>query len=1004
MGDIKNFKPTIKKPVGKLSKNFEKNFDSTMAKYNVKLDEADSLLSEVEQSIKKKIFSLAKMETLVFSDPKLTSVYEQMAENGEEKYGYHYNETIMNMIFNDYILNSPKYLQKYKMAVPKKKKRRDKSGINQLKKAGEETQSKVGEIPKFKPAKNPAYKPEENESTGAASSGAFSPSLGYQQKAVDETTGAGSSGAYAGPAAWSKSGDLSGDFKKSGKGSGRANPIRKPIWQGGSVIAESNYLIETNGFEEFFNMLNEADLSIDSREEKIDFISNNSDAYGNETKNMSNKDINTIDGDMKTHTWDKANLSTMEENNSIDEEAKSKAQQKLFGMAHAVQKGELSPSKVGGAVKKIANTVDPTDVEDFASTKHKGLPEKKKKINEVLSLHDVVEYVSDRNGENVFNMGGDRWQFVNAKYPNGKIDIGVYRYGTDLVYDYSRWQEEMNIQESNINENMKKNIINEARINELIQIAENAQISRTAPNHPLVAKFLEIHPDYTDANWKGISEILEKMEELGESFDDVNFINTVEYMLGTIAPDFLEFINQNKEIPQPNMSEEMNFYQNLDPKQAIEKAGMDYNLAMKQGNQGQAEKIAGNLKSKLSISNYNWQQDPRALEIIGEDSQSMVNPSQMTMANKQQPAGDQPSGLQMGMSSTSGGGSAMEEANEKLFKEINEELEAYSIFHNKLKIMAEERKPSSLIMKDRLGDENKANFKKDLNQSGTKEIIDIQKELQYKDQQTEIGDDPQKLGQDIEDTMIKKTKGQSFENVGDSANDKGNEIPKRNMTSDEQHSVDMMRNGQHSLVYDNKPNQKFEDRMKADMGDKIYDMRQEQMEYKSHQSMYNKDAQPTEPTAVKTTQYDKNKSKWNDENGLSESMITGRYEDLLGKKHIIDFQLKEAVELTTPSDTARQTGLFELDFTGFGNKYISRTENYKVSVNESVDSIISANKFYTNGKEIFVIKNKAQVLNENAKIESKPVVNEQVDKMKHLLGYKPNNFTNTINVKKNRGF
>jgi len=141
------FKPTLKEPMSDQSQKFEKNFDKTMKKHSVKLVETDALLTEKEQSLKKKIFDLSKMEALVFSDPKLTSVYDEMAENGEEKYGYHYNETIMNMIFNDYVLNSPKYLQKYKMAIPKEKKRRDKSGINQLKKAGEEKMSQTG-LPK----------------------------------------------------------------------------------------------------------------------------------------------------------------------------------------------------------------------------------------------------------------------------------------------------------------------------------------------------------------------------------------------------------------------------------------------------------------------------------------------------------------------------------------------------------------------------------------------------------------------------------------------------------------------------------------------------------------------------------------------------------------------------------------------------------------------------------------------------------------------------------------
>jgi hypothetical protein len=36
--------------------------------------------------------------------------------------------------------------------------------------------------------------------------------------------------------------------------------------------------------------------------------------------------------------------------------------------------------------------------------------------------------------------------------------------------------------------------------------------------------------------------------------------------------------------------------------------------------------------------------------------------------------------------------------------------------------------------------------------------------------------------------------------------------------------------------------------------------------------------------------------------------------------------------------------------------------------------------------------------------EVKQPINEQFNKMKHLLGYKPNDFVNTNNVKKNRGF
>jgi uncharacterized protein YcfJ len=57
--------------------------------------------------------------------------------------------------------------------------------------------------------------------------------------------------------------------------------------------------------------------------------------------------------------------------------AESKKQQRFFGQVHAVQKGELSPSEVGPAVRKAARNTDYSDAKDIASTKHKNLPEKK---------------------------------------------------------------------------------------------------------------------------------------------------------------------------------------------------------------------------------------------------------------------------------------------------------------------------------------------------------------------------------------------------------------------------------------------------------------------------------------------------------------------------------------------------------------------------------------------------------------------------------------------------
>ena len=58
--------------------------------------------------------------------------------------------------------------------------------------------------------------------------------------------------------------------------------------------------------------------------------------------------------------------------------SKSKAQQRFMGMVHALNKGEMNPSDASPEVKKVAKSMKKKDAKDFASTKHKGKPNKVK--------------------------------------------------------------------------------------------------------------------------------------------------------------------------------------------------------------------------------------------------------------------------------------------------------------------------------------------------------------------------------------------------------------------------------------------------------------------------------------------------------------------------------------------------------------------------------------------------------------------------------------------------
>ena len=78
--------------------------------------------------------------------------------------------------------------------------------------------------------------------------------------------------------------------------------------------------------------------------------------------------------------------------------ALSKKQQRFFGIVRAIQKGEQAPTTPETA--KAAADMKKTDVKKFASTKHKGLPNKKVtteeiKLNRKISFPEMQKRIRD---------------------------------------------------------------------------------------------------------------------------------------------------------------------------------------------------------------------------------------------------------------------------------------------------------------------------------------------------------------------------------------------------------------------------------------------------------------------------------------------------------------------------------------------------------------------------------------------------------------------------------
>ena len=78
--------------------------------------------------------------------------------------------------------------------------------------------------------------------------------------------------------------------------------------------------------------------------------------------------------------------------------ALSKKQQRFFGIVRAIQKGEQAPTTPETA--KAAADMKKSDVKKFASTKHKGLPNKKVtteeiKLNRKISFPEMQKRIRD---------------------------------------------------------------------------------------------------------------------------------------------------------------------------------------------------------------------------------------------------------------------------------------------------------------------------------------------------------------------------------------------------------------------------------------------------------------------------------------------------------------------------------------------------------------------------------------------------------------------------------
>ena len=905
-----DIKPTFNNPITPMGKNFDKKFNSTMSSHNVNLNEIDKQLDEANYKLKKKIFSLAKMESLVFSDPTLKKHYLEMSGGAEgdtksigdsarSRYGYHANETIMNILFNDYVLNSSKYLQKYKNTIPVKSKRRDASGLKQLMKKGEEIMLK-------------------------------------RRKNVKESTGASGSGQYASPFAFGTQGNMKDKMIKQNEN------IEESLWQDflDSPIdsdengADIHAQIEPTGLDKAVNkvgtFIGKAGKSIGK--------------FGNKLKNTNQEQ-------------------------DLDETTSAGSSGQYSGPAAFSSEGDLINNRKTSGSKNIGGKY-------AAGVINKPIWPNGTLVGEnYLTESKFYEDFINKLDEIDLSF----WNDANDKYK--KTHTGSNKgMGVNVIKQSPERQKLIDINQDTHGLKYSEQDVDNATDEDLKILAADSVDKHTMFPH-------KDNKILTDDGISGnVNEKQDKRVNLDHKIDN----ETNAFDSTSVKSWNKQNANLEDETLETGKMDNSGYKNKIDEKAKSKSQQQLFGMAraiqtgkMKPSDAGkEANKIAKTV-SKSDVLDFAKTDTDTLPEKIKEDTEqsmisdnptSITNDTTKTMANTLDNPEKATSGIERG---TAAGAGEMTE--NELFENIERELNAFSKHQNKLNSMMEERKSNSQIINDRVTVQNPKNFKSSMANSGTENTINLNKFLQTKKDVTEVGDNPYKDGEKLESEEIKKTKGEAFKNVGNSGNEKGDEIPKRNATDEEFEEQLLYRENTGDYVYDTKPSDQFMDRMKKDMGDDRFKLRNKRIEAKAGRNLYNKAEQPVMNKKVSSPKYDEN---------INESIITGRYKDSLNKSHIIDFLFKQVLISESVDENWS-----EIHFDGLGNSYANKLnpDTTKLEINESIVNAIGSAKFYINDKkQIFTVSNK---INLNESVEKNILVeSDEIKKMKKLLNYKTSNF------------
>jgi len=154
----------------------------------------------------------------------------------------------------------------------------------------------------------------------------------------------------------------------------------------------------------------------DTNSTQIDFTTKKNKVVVNPTDNSQSKLMShhEMEGDVIIENGYSKFLKKV---HSLQEKAESEQQQKLFGLALSVKRGQTPRSEVSDEVLKIVDSMSEKEIRKFAKTKHEGIPKQKVQKEETECGSKEEDKVDRRPLATAINLAKNKARAMGAKNP-----------------------------------------------------------------------------------------------------------------------------------------------------------------------------------------------------------------------------------------------------------------------------------------------------------------------------------------------------------------------------------------------------------------------------------------------------------------------------------------------------------------------------------------------------------------------------------------------------------